>query len=112
VTQTSEGAVVIVDEEENYFIFERAVVDRARVPAKHRAALQTLLAAEGQVQGYGAQVSVPPDAMPQTTQVTVPPGAMPQTTQVTIPPTDVIAGPKAMIITLIVAPPRLFTLLR
>jgi hypothetical protein len=111
VSETDPNVVVVADGVGNYYLFEPAVFERARVPAERLAELQLLLD-EAQVQGYGSSsLDIPATATPQYSGLDIPANATPKNTLVTISASAVPVSPVPMVTMLPLSPSRLFSLL-
>jgi hypothetical protein len=64
VTQTTEGLLIYSQTEDTYYLFSREAMERARVSAEHRAAIESAVAESNDVSGFllTNSISTTPDA--------------------------------------------------
>ena len=64
VTQTTEGLLIYAQTEDAYYLFPREAMERARVSAEHRAAIEAAVAESNDVSGFllTNSISTTPDA--------------------------------------------------
>jgi hypothetical protein len=58
-TETTADVLIVTDQAGNYYLLDRAVMEQARVPAEHRAAVEHAVAADADVSGFITPIPIP-----------------------------------------------------